>query len=83
MGSVKPPSVDHWQEYQRLYIAAVIFVGVNAAAFVVVFGSLSGAELNALGKRQIVVGMIKCIAIACLNLQTYLQASKPPVATTP
>jgi hypothetical protein len=74
--------MNHWQQYQRLYIGAVIFVGVNAAAFVVVFGSLSAAELDALTRRQIIVGLIKCVAIASLNLQTYLQSSKPVPITT-
>lgn len=71
--------MSHWQTYQRLYIAAVIFVGVNAAAAVVVFGSLSDIQLAGLTGRQFALDIVKCVSLASANLLTYLTVSKPTI----
>lgn len=73
--------MSHWQTYQRLYTAAVIFVGVNTAAAVVVFGGLSDAQLASLTGRQFALDIVKCLSLASANLYTYLSATKPTTAS--
>jgi hypothetical protein len=72
---------SHWQTYQRLYLAAIIFVSVNAGAAVVVFGSLSDAQLAGLTHRQFALDVVKCLALASANLLTYITASAKPTPT--
>ena len=74
---------SHWQTYQRLYLSAIIFVSVNAGAAVVVFGSLSDAQLAGLTHRQFALDVVKCLALASANLLTYITASAPKPTPTP
>lgn len=73
--------MSHWGKYQRVYTGALVFISANAAAAVVVFGSLSHAELYALGFRDVLMDLIKCAALASATLLTYVGVSpkSPPL----
>lgn len=73
--------MNHWQTYKRVYIAAVVFVGTNAEAVDLVFGSLTKEQLQALSCRMLAVMICKCIAIASATLGGYLGLSKPQPPT--
>lgn len=67
---------DHWQKFARLYTGALIFISVNAAAAVVVFGALTDQQLAALTGREFALDAVKCIALASANLLTYITSAK-------
>ena len=73
--------MSHWDKYKRLYYAAIVFFGTNAAAVDLVFGSLTQDQLQALSRRMIAVMLCKCIAVASANLGAYIGLSKPQPPT--
>ena len=70
--------MSHWDTYKRVYFGAIIFVGANAEAVDLVFGSLTGEQLQALSRRMIFIMACKCVAVAATNLGVYLGISQKP-----
>lgn len=68
--------MNHWDRFQRIYIGVLIFISIWTAAAVVVFGAMPAADLNALSGRALLMGHVKCWALASANLLTYLQGTK-------
>jgi hypothetical protein len=71
--------MSHFERWRRLYICIVIFVTVNAQAAAAIFGSLTHDQLYALGRRDILIGILKCMGLAGTTLLTYLGVSPKPV----
>lgn len=65
---------------RAILVGVIFFVVTNAMAVEDVFGSLTPAELSALTRGQIILDVIKVLALAGTTLLAYLNqtANRPP-----
>jgi hypothetical protein len=76
--------MSHLQQYGRAYfVGFLFFVVTNALAINAVFGQLTAAELSALTRGQIILLLVKVLALAGTNVIAYVNTTVAKATPVP